>query len=207
MERLHFNFDYLKATQTLDYFAIKEGGQINKMKALKLVYFADRYHLRKYGRLITNDNYLAMEHGPVPSTTKDIAESNDYLDETIKVYSQGFIEPINNLTLKTKNKLDESALSDSDLEALEFSWSTFGHLNQYELRDLTHFYPEWLRVKDNLASMSCLPMYLIDFLEDPVGGVNKCYKLNDEARSIRGEQMAELAHIESLWRQDARCAP
>ena len=206
MESLHFNFDYLKATQALDYFAIEEGGQINKMKVLKLVYFADRYHLRKYGRMITNDNYFAMEHGPVPSTTKDIAESNDYLDETIKAYSQGFIEPIDNLTLKAKSKLDKSALSDSDLEALKFSWDTFGHLDQFELRDLTHFYPEWLRVKDHLASMSCLPMNLLDFLKDPVADVNKCYTLNGKAKSIRSEQMAELAYIDSLWGQDARCA-
>jgi len=205
MERLHFSFDYLKATQALDYFAIKAGGQINKMKELKLVYFADRYHLRKYGRMVTNDNYLAMQYGPVPSTTKDIAESNDYLDETIGAYSQNFIEPINNLTLRTINGLDESVLSDSDLEALKFSWDTFGHLDQFELRDLTHFYPEWLRVEDDLACASCLPMNLLDFLKDPVGDADKCYELNDKAKSIRSKQIAELAYIDSLWRQDARC--
>ena len=205
MGSLHFNFDYLKATQALDYFTIKAGGQINKMKVLKLVYFADRYHLRKYGRMITNDNYLAMEHGPVPSTTKDIAESNDYLDETIKTYSQSFIEPINNLTLKSINKLDKSVLSDSDLEAMEFSWGTFGHLDQFQLRDLTHFYPEWVKVKDDLADASCLPMELLDFLKDPVVDVNKCYELDDEAKSIRSQQIIELAYIDSLWRQDARC--
>lgn len=205
MGSLHFNFDYLKATQALDYFTIEAGGQINKMKVLKLVYFADRYHLRKYGRMITNDNYLAMEHGPVPSTTKDIAESNDYLDKTIKDYSQSFIEPIDNLTLKAKGKLDKSVLSDSDLEALKFSWGTFGHLDQFELRDLTHFYPEWLRVKDHLANVSCLPMNLLDFLKDPVGDADKCYALNGKARSIRSEQIADLAYIDSLWGQDARC--
>ncbi len=205
MERLHFHFDYPKSTQALGYFATKAGSQINKMKALKLVYFADRYHLRKYGRLITNDNYLAMQHGPVPSTTKDVAESNDYLDETIKAYSQCFIETISNLTLRAVNNLDESVLSDSDLEALKFSWDTFGHLNQFELRDLTHFYPEWLRVKDDLACASCLPMDLLDFLKDPVGDVDKCYELDDKAKSIRSEQIVELAYIESLWKQDARC--
>lgn len=205
MERLRLNFDYLKATQALDYFAIKEGGQINKMKALKLVYFADRYHLRKYGRMVTNDNYLAMEHGPVPSTTMNIAESNDYLDETMKAYSHDFLEPINNLTLKTINELDKSALSDSDFEALEFSWSNFGHLNQFELRDLTHCYPEWFKWKDDLIDTACLPMDLLDFLKDPVVDVNKCYELNGEAKSIRSEQIIELAYIDSLWRQDARC--
>ena len=80
MRNLRFNFDYRKSTQVLNFFANKQGGQINKMKALKLIFLADRYHIRKYGRLITNDVYVAMKHGPVPSTTKDISEYNDYLD-------------------------------------------------------------------------------------------------------------------------------
>ena len=55
-----------------------------KMKALKLVYIADRYHLRKYGRLITNDTYFAMNYGPVPSGTKDIAEASEvFLDRSL----------------------------------------------------------------------------------------------------------------------------
>ena len=203
MARLQFQFDYLKATQALDYFATRAGGKINKMKVLKLVYFADRFHLRKYGRLVTNDEYLAMTHGPVPSITKDIAESNDYLDETIRSYSQDFIEPIDNWTLRVANKLDESVLSDSDMEALSFAWDTFGHLNQYELRDVTHDYPEWLKLRDNLAHESCLPMDLLDFLDDPVGDANKCYELDSEAKSIRSEQINELAYIDSLWGQDA----
>ena len=56
-------FDYKKATQALNFFALKEGGTINKMKALKLIYFADRYNLRKYGRPVRNDDYWAMGYG------------------------------------------------------------------------------------------------------------------------------------------------
>lgn len=66
-------FDYKKATQALNFFALKEGGTINKMKALKLIYFAERYHLRKYGRPVTNDDYWAMGLGTVPSGSRDIS--------------------------------------------------------------------------------------------------------------------------------------
>jgi hypothetical protein len=44
------------------------------MKALKLAFFADRFHLRQFGRPITNDECHAMEYGPVPSGCKDLAE-------------------------------------------------------------------------------------------------------------------------------------
>ena len=51
---IHLEFDHEKATQAINFFARESGGQINKMKAIKLIYFAERYHLRKYGRPITN---------------------------------------------------------------------------------------------------------------------------------------------------------
>lgn len=60
-----YQFAYRKAAQALNYFAIQNGGEIEKLQALKLIYFADRYHLRKYGRPITNDQYWAMNFGPV----------------------------------------------------------------------------------------------------------------------------------------------
>ena len=200
MMGLRFTFDYQKSTQALNYFAIKEGTQINKMKALKLIFLADRYHLRKYGRLITNDSYLAMKHGPVPSTTKDIAESNDYLDELIKTYSTHYLEAINNLVLKSKAEIDISVFSESDLEALKFAWDNFGKLNQFQLRDLTHLYPEWEKFEEALSTGGCLQINLMDFLKDSSANVNKCFELNDEDKEIRSEQIVEMAYIQSLWR-------
>ena len=41
-------------------------------KIFKVLYFADREHLAKYGRPITGDTYVAMEYGPVPSMIYDI---------------------------------------------------------------------------------------------------------------------------------------
>ena len=41
-------------------------------KIFKVLYFADREHLTKYGRPITGDTYVAMEYGPVPSMIYDI---------------------------------------------------------------------------------------------------------------------------------------
>jgi hypothetical protein len=75
---IHLPFVYKKATQAVNYFAQRSGGIINKMKAIKLIYFADRYHLRKYGRPITNDEYLAMDYGLVSSGVKDIAEMSGF---------------------------------------------------------------------------------------------------------------------------------
>ena len=103
---VHLNFDYQKATQSLTFFAEKEGGRIHKMKALKLVYLADRYHLRKYGRPITNDEYFAMPYGPVASGVKDIIEMSDFLGAEEKFMKGEHYFPCFGV-LKIKNISDE----------------------------------------------------------------------------------------------------
>lgn len=199
IQRIHFNFAYKKVTQALNYFATKEGGKINKMKALKLIYLADRYHLRKYGRLITNDVYFAMNYGPVPSSTKDIAETSEFLGDREKEYASQFIKGIDNLTLQTVNTIDDSVFSESDSEAMGFAWKKFGHLNPFELAELTHEYPEWKKYEKALELDSRVQMYLEDFFEEPDENVEKCFELSDQDRNIRREHLAEMAKIHALW--------
>lgn len=197
-----FNFDHRKATQTLNYFTVKAGGKIKKLRALKLIFLADRYHLRKYGRLLTNDNYVAMEYGPVPSTSLDIADANSFLDETTITYASKYIKATGSgRQIESINPVDQKFFSESDVEALEFSWDQFGHYDRWSLSDFTHHYPEWKKHKKALDSGSKVEkINLKDFFEDPEGDINKCYELDEEERSLRCEQLAEHAYLESLWR-------
>ncbi len=199
MHKVYFNFDYRKATQVLNFYITKAGGVINKMKALKLVYLADRYHLRKYGRLITNDTYFAMDFGPVPSGVKDIAEASEFLGEEEKRYSSKYIEPIDKLNIRSVDKPDNNVFSESDIEALNFAWQQFGHLRQFKLAELTHEYPEWKRHKKSLELDSRIQMHLEDFFEDPEKDIEKCFDLTENDKSVRREQLAEMIRIESLW--------
>jgi uncharacterized phage-associated protein len=47
---------------------------LGKVKLMKLFYFLDFDHVRKYGTPVTYDTYFNMEHGPVPSQVKDLVE-------------------------------------------------------------------------------------------------------------------------------------
>lgn len=199
MQKIYFNFNYKKATQALNYLVCKAGGVINKMKALKLIYLADRYHLRKYGRLITNDIYFAMNYGPVPSGVKDIAEASEFLSIEEKHYSSKYIEPANKLTLKSKHAIDNTVFSESDVEALDFGWHKFGHLKQFDLSELTHKYPEWKKHEKALKLDSRIQIRLEDFLEDPETDIEKCFELSKNDKNIRREQLEEMVHLESLW--------
>jgi len=200
---VHLIFNHEKATQCLNYFAQKNGGQINKLKALKLIYFADRYHFRKYGRFITNSDYYAMPHGPVASGVKDIAElSGDWLSEKESTYAAIYLDPIGTYDYESIAPIDEVVFSQSDEEALHFAWEKFGNLNRWELRDLTHKYPEWQRHKGILESelTTRIDMDLEDFVDDPEDDdIEKCFELDDSEKEDRREHLKELSFIEALW--------
>jgi hypothetical protein len=91
----NLTFDCKKATQALNYLASAERDKrINKMKAIKLIWVADRFHLRKYGRLLTNDTYVAMKFGPVGSSVKNLAEDNVRdMSRSMHGYVSAYIRP------------------------------------------------------------------------------------------------------------------
>ena len=194
----HLKFSHKKATQVLNFFAIKEGGKINKMKALKLTYLADRYHLRKYGRPITNDEYFAMKLGPVASGVKDIAEKSDFLDDNVKEYSYKYLELKNRYDLISKHPFDEDVFSESDLEALLFVWDKFGLMDEYELSHVTHQFPEWKKHAESLKTNSRIRMSFEDFFENPANNIEKCYPLTEDEIIDRKDLLKELNYIESL---------
>ena len=146
-------FDFGKAVQALNYVAVKSGKKINKMKAIKLLYFADRYHLRKYGRPILNDTYYAMKFGPVLSTMKDIAElSMSLSEEEIEQVKKTVVPSLDRFEVNSVSDIDEDVFSDSEIEALDFSLENFSNQNQFELAELSHEYPEWKKFEKELNS-------------------------------------------------------
>ncbi|MDR1146249.1 MAG: SocA family protein [Verrucomicrobiales bacterium] len=195
------SFSYQKTTQALNFFAQQNGGIINKLKALKLLYFADRYHLRKYGRLVTNDEYFAMRYGPVASGAKDLAEGqHDWgRGETDQEYAAQYIRPDSRrYEIQSRQSPNHEVFSQSDLEALDFSYQTFGQLGLYELAELTHRYPEWKKHEAVLNNSSRVLMDAVDFLEDPPGDCDPCHSLTEEERSIRREEFVESRAIHRL---------
>lgn len=136
--------DYKKITQALNYIAQKEGGKINYMKALKLLYLADRLHLRKYGRLITDDRLVAMKNGTLGSRARDIALKNDSLSHEAYQYSENKIDRLGKYNIESKYASRES-LSETDTECIDKIYSELGNRDQYYLGELTHDLPEWKR--------------------------------------------------------------
>ncbi|MBU2633223.1 SocA family protein [Patescibacteria group bacterium] len=163
-----------KGVQAINYFARKKDGRINKMKALKLIYFADRYHLRKYGRPVVGDTYWAMKLGPVGSNSLDVANlSENSLGQNCLKYAREYLtRPKEDIKLEeiiSKKEVLLEVFSESDIEALENAYKEFGDKDQFELAKTAHEYPEWSKFKKEIIDegKKRMRMDYIDFFKNP----------------------------------------
>lgn len=134
------------------YYLLNKVGSATKIKVIKLIYLADKYHLIRYGRTVTGDDYYAMEHGPVGSTVLNVISFNDTsLSKNEYAYASKLFDKIDEKTLKAKPGIqlgELEMLSESDKEALDFVIDKFGRKTEWELRDYAHKYPEWNQHKE-----------------------------------------------------------
>ncbi len=144
------------AAQVAAYFIYREGGLLNTMKLIKLMYLAERESLQQFGEPMMGDNLVSMPHGPVMSITLDhingfIPSDDNGWDNWISDKADHFVslktdgDPTNNLL----------ELSDSDFDVLNIVLDKFGSMDQYQLRDYTHNHcGEW---EDPDGSVSTIP--------------------------------------------------
>jgi uncharacterized phage-associated protein len=137
-------FNARKAAQVVAFFAKAQGGQINVLKAVKLVYLADREAMKAFDAPILCDNFVSMDFGPVNSLTLNqingTADDDTGWDEFITDRA-GHTVGLRNKNIKIQ-ELDE--LSAAELKVLNFIWERFGKMDRFELADYTHKNcPEW----------------------------------------------------------------
>ena len=162
-------FDFHKALQSM-YYLQSKAHVSDKLSLLKLLFFADRYHIRHYGISMLMDNYCAMSLGPVCSKTYDLIKKGLYYDGLIdseKAFVDSNLSCVNDTVCVKDTGTDE--LSVSDKEAMDFSIRNFAKFTPYDLIQITHAYPEWNRYRyllENHISASENRDYK-DFFDDP----------------------------------------
>ena len=168
-------FSVRKALQAL-YYLQSRSKVSDKLSLLKLVFFADRYHIRNYGIPVLQDNYCAMTLGPVCSKTYDLIKKGLYYDGLTDGARKYVDENLFcNKDVVAVKDTGEDLLAASDKEALDFSLDTFGKFSAYQLSEISHAYPEWSKYRDVLDShiSASEEMDYADFFGDPEK--NDCY--------------------------------
>ena len=137
--------------QAISFLLDQKGSALDKLSLLKLIFFADKYHMMKYARSITNDTYYAMKYGPVASNMKNILDF-DFLGDNEKRYIEKYLVKNGN-QIDIKEKFEKfNMLSDTDKEGLEFAYENFGEYKTFDLVDITHNFYEWKRFEKSLEN-------------------------------------------------------
>ncbi len=134
-------WDRAKAIEAVVYLANRIDDP-TKMKIFKLLYFADKLHMSRYGRFIIGDYYAAMKHGPVPSATYNIVKEVEAGRE-----NSAFSLP-DARRISAKRKADLREFSETDIECLEETLRIYGRASATQLRKLSHS-DAWNKVTDD----------------------------------------------------------
>lgn len=186
--------NYQAAVQAVDYILknASPDGILDKLTILKLLFFAERYSLRKFSQSITGDKFVAMRCGPVASTTFDIISFKDVVPLAQKEYAKEIISKIPPYFVKSNGALmsrdDYDELSDTDIEALVFSIKQFGQYSPSKLIDITHKYKEWNRFeKELMKEDTSFPMKTEDFFLQTTGDTKEYGEIPDDIVEINKE--------------------
>lgn len=154
MTNIRFRFDAEKLAAVLAFFASRGVTDLTALKSAKLLYFADKAHLLRYGRPILGDNYFGMDHGPVPEKAYDVIKAALTKTPRLEPHLAAYLDVDTAAKYPCfvgKRSPDLDVLSESDVEILEEVVSTYGKMTPWALRDLTHQQPE---VKESDAKLA-----------------------------------------------------
>lgn len=128
-----------RATQAAARLLHLRGGSMSYLKLMKLLYISDRKALVELGRPISFDRFFSMKHGPVLSHTLDVMKG-----KTRAEYWNQFISPPDDFELHLlTDQPPREKLSRAEEAILDSVFREYGHYDKYDLRDLTHTFPEW----------------------------------------------------------------
>jgi len=131
IREIQFDYDNQKSVEVLLYISQRLS---NIYYVLKVLYFADKKHLERYGRFITGDRYVAMEKGPVPSGAYDIVK--DVRDRRTDSYDSDFRIVGNKINILRKPNTE--LLSISDIQCLDEAIEEISPLSFDEVRRKSH---------------------------------------------------------------------
>jgi len=167
--RLRFEFSLDKFVAVMTYLAdVGKIHDLTKLKAAKLLFFADKTHLLRYGRPILGDRYVSMDHGPVPSAALDLMNrliSPDEIEDPVReqlrtklsVQRRPFAKN-HPFRARVHDEATYQHLSQTERGVLDEIIAAYGRKSVGELIDLTHQEHAW-RVSDGTRPQgSCAPM-------------------------------------------------
>lgn len=163
-----YRFFSIEKTVQIFYYIQKLSRVFSKLDLIKLLFFADRIHIRRHYSFISLDTYIAMKNGPVASGALDVLNKNK---ERLDNFSQDELKYLDHIKMynhkkRTLKPIQFDLLSNNEKSSLDKSIALF---SGKDLVDISHDYPEWKRYKDLFEKriISSRQIKIQDFFSNP----------------------------------------
>lgn len=148
---LKFRFDENKAVAALGFVASESPG-LTLFFVSKVLFYADKWHINRFGRPVIGDEYIRMKDGPVPSTVKDYIDEK--WDRVAKPHDfENVIQIKHGLWLRWlyagRNRANLDLLSQTDMHCLREAIAFCKDKSKEELSALSHEEKAWKRASNN----------------------------------------------------------
>lgn len=146
-----YRMDYDKAIEAVVWLANKNPN-IDIYHVAKILYFAEKTHLNRYGRPIIGATYIRMPFGQAPSEIRDFINKNVWKIEP--QYLKRFFDAIKISKdpydkLESLRDADIDCFSDTDIECLEESLSKYRNTTFDQLKEISHSERSWNDTEEN----------------------------------------------------------
>ena len=149
MPQIASNFDAQKAIEIILYIANRVPSP-TKLVICKLIFFADKTSLEKYGRFVSGDNYAALPLGPVPSRTLNL------INEAVSGKNAEF--SVDGIRINPKRDAILSWLSDSDIECLDKIIEQNKHKPAWQIGEESHQDPAYIEAWARRGHSNSVPI-------------------------------------------------
>lgn len=129
----------------------KNNQELTKLRINKLLYFIDREHLRKYGKMVLGDKYFSLDYGPIPSLTYNLICSfceTQNKQNRLSAFFRAGKNRKNYDKLELKKESDGNSLSESEKNVIKDILRKYGSLKDYQLVNKTHKDSTWVNTKN-----------------------------------------------------------
>lgn len=137
-KHMTFRFNTRKATEVASLLITKEGGQLNVMKLIKLVYLLDRLSIAKRGIPVVGGVYYSLPNGPVTSELLDIINAGKLANDSDNSWETFISDRAEHKISLVNGEAPIESISDSEIQLIEEIYIEHGAKDQWAIRDWCH---------------------------------------------------------------------
>lgn len=163
-----YGFFNIEKIVQIFFYIQKYSNTVSKLELIKLLFFADRIHIRKHFSFISLDNYVALKYGPVASNSLDVLNKQKEFFSNFPASELLFLDNIKKINQSKRiiKQVSNDLLSKNEMASIDKAIELF---SGKKLVEISHDYPEWKRYKElfEMQLISRHPVVIDDFFRNP----------------------------------------